>query len=123
MMEILTTARGRVVTFAPHTKHDFHILDLTSFWTFKRVAKYHLSFYDFIVFFGSAKDTRFLLDEDTRESVKSMCCVVYRYERWTMVVDLLLCFISRRVPEADAQRVVSMQKMPQAFTKHDLGLR
>jgi hypothetical protein len=44
--DLLNTARVRVVTFAPHARKIFQLLDLTSFGMFKREGKYHLPFSD-----------------------------------------------------------------------------
>lgn len=46
VITLLTTARVRVVTFAPHTTHIFQLLDLTLFGAFKRVGQYQLPFDD-----------------------------------------------------------------------------
>jgi hypothetical protein len=46
VIDMLTAARVRVVTFAPHTTHIFQLLELTLFGSFKRVAKYELPFTD-----------------------------------------------------------------------------
>jgi hypothetical protein len=44
VLDLLTEARVRVVTFAPHTTSSFHVLDLTLFGVFKRHGQYHLPF-------------------------------------------------------------------------------
>jgi hypothetical protein len=43
---LLTQARVRVITFAPHTTHIFQLLDVTLFEMFKRAGKYSLPFED-----------------------------------------------------------------------------
>jgi hypothetical protein len=45
-MDFLSSARVRVVTFAPHTTQIFQLLDVTLFGFFKREEKYHLPFGD-----------------------------------------------------------------------------
>jgi hypothetical protein len=42
VIELLTSARVRVVTFAPHTTHIFQVLDLALFGVLKRRGQYHL---------------------------------------------------------------------------------
>jgi hypothetical protein len=46
MITLLTEARVRVTTFAPHTTQSFQVLDVTLFGTFKRRAKNELPFED-----------------------------------------------------------------------------
>jgi hypothetical protein len=44
VIDMLTAAKGRVVTFTQHTTHIFQFIDLTLFGSFKRVGKYQLLF-------------------------------------------------------------------------------
>jgi hypothetical protein len=44
MIHLLTEARVRVITFAPHTTHVFQVLDLTLFGVLKRRPRYALPF-------------------------------------------------------------------------------
>jgi hypothetical protein len=46
VLRILTEARVRVITFAPHTTQVFQILDLTLFGVLKRCTRYELTFDD-----------------------------------------------------------------------------
>jgi hypothetical protein len=45
-IRILTEARVRVITFAPHTTQIFHVLDLTLFGILKQRPRYELPFDD-----------------------------------------------------------------------------
>jgi hypothetical protein len=44
VIRLLTEARVRVITCAPHTTHIFQVLDLTLFGVLKRRARYELPF-------------------------------------------------------------------------------
>jgi hypothetical protein len=44
VIRILTDARARVITFAPHTTQVFQVLDLTLFGVLKRCPRYELPF-------------------------------------------------------------------------------
>jgi hypothetical protein len=46
VIRILTEARVRVITFAPHTAQVFQVLDLTFFGVLKRCPRYELPFDD-----------------------------------------------------------------------------
>jgi hypothetical protein len=46
VIHILTEARVRVITVAPHTTHVFQVLDLTLFGVLKRCPRYELPFDD-----------------------------------------------------------------------------
>jgi hypothetical protein len=54
VIELLSTARVRVVTSAPHTTQIFQVLDLTLFGVLKRRDQYQLSLED------DAASTRFI---------------------------------------------------------------
>lgn len=60
--------------------------------------------------FDSAQENRFVLDPSARESVNSMWRIAHRYEKWSTFADLALRLISCGTSEADAERVLSMQK-------------
>jgi hypothetical protein len=45
-VQLLTHARVRIITFAPHTTHIFQVLDLALFGALKRRSQYQLSFDD-----------------------------------------------------------------------------
>jgi hypothetical protein len=51
VMDMLTTAKVRIVTFAMQTKYVFQLLDLTLLGTFKWVGKYQLPFDDLALCF------------------------------------------------------------------------
>jgi hypothetical protein len=60
--------------------------------------------------FDSAEKTTFVLDQSARESANFMLRIAHRYERWSNFTDLALRLISFGVSEADAERVLSIQK-------------
>jgi hypothetical protein len=70
--------------------------------------------------FDPARDTQFVLDQSAKESVNSLWRVSHRYERWIAFADLALRLVSCGLSEADAERVLSMQKTSQVFMEYDL---
>jgi hypothetical protein len=60
--------------------------------------------------FGPPEEIPFALDEAAQGSVNSLWRIAHRYEKWTSFADLALRLVSSGVSEADAERILSMQK-------------
>jgi hypothetical protein len=60
--------------------------------------------------FNPSKEISFARDEAAHESVNSLWRRAHRYEMWASFADRALRFVSSGVSEADAERILSMQK-------------
>jgi hypothetical protein len=58
----------------------------------------------------SAEETPFVLDQAAHESVNCLWRIAHRYQMWAPFADLALRLISCGVSEADAERLLSLQR-------------